>query len=279
MPDQYFGGDIEQIAIALAQMPDGEEKDELIRQLYQDYEGQEAIIDDAIASAEEALATAPPEGRQAGDIYVAANPMEHMATALRNIGGAYEKRKANERREGLSADKTAAMGFSAREMMKPQPLADPMNQPNVGPQPLSQALRSEAPSPAATSTTPATAPLPLDTQPAMDTMQVHPITAKDRSQPQGMPSLGIVNKALNTPPPATQKMGEPVSTMSHGPSSGPRATQTMGRPNIQNMRQPWQQEMGQSGAPVSPKGFGDVDPNLLSEEEKQFLMALAMKRG
>lgn len=48
------------------------------------------IIGDEVGQAQQRSRFAPAQGRQAGQIYVAANPLEHLVTALRSYKGQQE---------------------------------------------------------------------------------------------------------------------------------------------------------------------------------------------
>jgi hypothetical protein len=93
----------------IKQMPDGADKEQAISQLFQDYEGMEEIIDLELGNAATNMAVEGPEGRMAGDVYVAADPTEHLGRALRQGIGAYEHRKAMDEKRDLSADRTAGL--------------------------------------------------------------------------------------------------------------------------------------------------------------------------
>jgi len=105
----------------IKQMPDGPDKEQAINQLFQDYEGMEEIIALELESADLNLATQGPEGRQAGEVYVAADPTEHLGAALRQGIGAYEKRNAMDEKRALSADRTAGLTSMVSGAFQGQP--------------------------------------------------------------------------------------------------------------------------------------------------------------
>ena len=49
-----------------------------------------------------------PQGRAVGNIYRAANPLEHLATALRRFKGLSDERAARQQADKLRADQTSA---------------------------------------------------------------------------------------------------------------------------------------------------------------------------
>lgn len=81
---------------------------EMLKQLYQDYTGQQNILDEKILQAD-ALRTNAPEGTHAGNVYVAPNPMEHIAHMGNEAIAAYQKRKAVEKMEEFSSDKSKGL--------------------------------------------------------------------------------------------------------------------------------------------------------------------------
>ena len=63
------------------------EQEAAIQALTQDYEGKRGTLGDEMANAQQAMGAAAPEGRQAGGVYTAANPLEHLASGLRKREG------------------------------------------------------------------------------------------------------------------------------------------------------------------------------------------------
>lgn len=96
---------------------DPEAAEQLMTQLYQDYTGQTDIAAGGLERGAGLEDTPGAEGRQVGNMYVAANPMEHIATALRQNKGRRQYNTSMDRLEGLSADRTAGVKGMAGMMM------------------------------------------------------------------------------------------------------------------------------------------------------------------
>ena len=109
-------------------MPAGEEKDRAMMLLSQDYPGLTEILGTELADAETLLDTAMPEGRQAGSVYVAANPLEHLSASLRQGLGAYQGKQARDALRQLSADKAEALGDTMFAQGAEQPAAQSQTQ-------------------------------------------------------------------------------------------------------------------------------------------------------
>jgi len=86
--------------------PDTPEKEAKLRRLFQAYPELQAIAGEDIALGNEWLQTQMPEGRQAGDRYIAANPLEFLGAALRQGAGAYQRKNAMDDLRELAAAKT-----------------------------------------------------------------------------------------------------------------------------------------------------------------------------
>jgi len=102
-----------EFAARLRQMPP-EERQQFMRQVFQDYAGKESIIADDQLAAEELIGTRGPEGvytRRGG--YVAGNPLGHLASAVKQGKGYYDQKQAREAKEALSADRTGGVGSIA----------------------------------------------------------------------------------------------------------------------------------------------------------------------
>lgn len=94
----------------IRRMPEGEEKQARITQLFQDYPGLDAILEDDMARADENADTEMPSGIRAGGQFVAASPLSHLSAGLRQGLGAYQQVEARDAMEGLSQEKTDALG-------------------------------------------------------------------------------------------------------------------------------------------------------------------------
>ena len=98
----------------LMQVPEPK-RSELMRQLSQDYAGARDMLDDQQGMSQQLRQGAPKaEGRQAGNVYTAANPMEHIASA-------YQQRKATDmQQDSLDQKKKLAedYGMATQEVMQ-----------------------------------------------------------------------------------------------------------------------------------------------------------------
>lgn len=86
-----------------------EERERLIMQLTQGYEGRGGLLNEQAARAQALRDTATPEGREAGGMYVAANPLEHLGAGLQRYKGYKDLQDVDERRTGLEEDKEEAL--------------------------------------------------------------------------------------------------------------------------------------------------------------------------
>ena len=105
--------DENQLKAMLANMSD-EELDEYLSLMTQDYEGENVIMDEQMASANALRDMATPEGRTAGGMYHAANPLEHLATGLGRGMGSLQERDVNKGRRELGDDKSEALKLMMR---------------------------------------------------------------------------------------------------------------------------------------------------------------------
>lgn len=104
-----------------------EMKQKVMRQLTQDYEGMGDIIGDQMAEAAALRGTALPQGQMVGDRYVAANPLSIAASAWKQKKGHDRMKLAKEAKQGLSDDKSHAVGKLMQTQM-PQISQDQMQQ-------------------------------------------------------------------------------------------------------------------------------------------------------
>ena len=72
--------------------------------IYRDYEGERDVLNAEYMGGEGLANTPTPEGRSAGDVYRAANPLEHLGAVANRGVGSYQKKQAREGLEGLSKD-------------------------------------------------------------------------------------------------------------------------------------------------------------------------------
>jgi hypothetical protein len=85
-----------------------EELSEKLRVHAQDYKGRRSALEDDQVIGKSLYDTESPEGRQAGNnqfsVYVAANPLEHLAAGANKFMGGKQMADAREGLEGLSTD-------------------------------------------------------------------------------------------------------------------------------------------------------------------------------
>ena len=79
-----------------------EEQQQAIERLAMDYQGQNAVADDQMMAAQMLRDTEGAEGQQIGDVYVAAHPIEHIASAMKQRQGYNQQKEAIERKKELS---------------------------------------------------------------------------------------------------------------------------------------------------------------------------------
>lgn len=79
-----------------------EEKQKALQRLSMDYKGQGGIANEQLATAQALRGTPTPEGRQAGRVYTAANPLEHIASAYKQRQGVDQEAEALARKKELS---------------------------------------------------------------------------------------------------------------------------------------------------------------------------------
>lgn len=83
------------------QLPPDQQQQVLMR-LAMDYKGQNSAVNEQLAAAEMLRGTKGAEGRQAGRVYVAANPLEHIAAGYKQKKGLDQYEEAMKRKKELS---------------------------------------------------------------------------------------------------------------------------------------------------------------------------------
>lgn len=83
------------------------ERANFLRQLYQDYAGIGAANTEAMSQADMLRSGGAPEGVQAGNQFVAASPLSHLARGMNQYTGNREYKAAQEKQRQLSEDQTA----------------------------------------------------------------------------------------------------------------------------------------------------------------------------
>ena len=224
----------------IAAMPEGEEKERQKFILAQDYPGLKDVLGTELADAETLLNTEMPEGRQAGQVYVAANPMEHLSAALRQGLGAYRGKQTRDALRQLSADK----GEALKNTMFPG------QQQQVAPQP---------------------------TQPQKPDLGQYGVQLGQNPQGAGM---GQVSRAIDrrqslrsqgiTPPPMGEgRIGQAKQAAGVDPKSNMlRAMGGMGKPDL-----------ARYGAPNVNAGMGQFTQHLNKEAPRRYPMPPRPNRG
>lgn len=82
--------------------------EEQIASILRDYAGEEDALAQQLKMAE-GLTMPTPQGRQAGNIYTAANPLEHIGAALSTLGSQKQQRQVMADQKQLNLDKQRAM--------------------------------------------------------------------------------------------------------------------------------------------------------------------------
>jgi hypothetical protein len=91
----------------IATLPPGPQKERAMALMLRDYDAESKVLDSEDKLATDLLAADSPKGTHLGgrySTYVAASPLEHMATALRQYGGAKKLRQARDAREAMMSD-------------------------------------------------------------------------------------------------------------------------------------------------------------------------------
>ncbi len=87
-----------------------QDREAFMRQMFQDYQGQEGIISDQQAKAEALRGAQGPEGIQTGrGGYVAGNPLGHLAAGAQQFMGNMQAKEAMEAKKALSEEMTGGL--------------------------------------------------------------------------------------------------------------------------------------------------------------------------
>jgi hypothetical protein len=87
-----------------------EEKRQKLQQLSTDYTGQRDIVNDQMATAAALRGTRSAQGQMVGDRYVAANPLQHVASAYKQRQGYDQEQEAIARKKELSDMQSSGLG-------------------------------------------------------------------------------------------------------------------------------------------------------------------------
>jgi hypothetical protein len=116
MQNAETGAEQKIVLDALQELPDGEAKELLITQFYQDYDGlteaNKDLLDTSAAYLSERTPTVDNEGIQLGSV-------------MKSIAGGYGQNKARKAQEALSADRSAVTDFTGRAMIDARNAANP----------------------------------------------------------------------------------------------------------------------------------------------------------
>lgn len=83
-----------------------EEQEAQMQRMFRDYAGEEAIFSEQAATAKALRGKAGPEGRSHGDVYVAANPLEHIASGIEKYRAGEDYDEAMQGMEDLSTSRS-----------------------------------------------------------------------------------------------------------------------------------------------------------------------------
>lgn len=117
-----------------------DEREQYIEQLFRDYNGETAMANEDLTRASEMLKTPTAEGRQAGRVYVAANPLEHIGTAMARIKGGNMRDETMGKMKELSDSRSQGLQTTGN-MLQQQPLPNVMTDPNTGQQTVDQGAK------------------------------------------------------------------------------------------------------------------------------------------
>ncbi len=116
----------QRLAQIKAMPPGSPEQQAALAKLARDYQGEQAAAAQQSRQGMEMSGAQTPRGTQTGGrygTYVAANPLEHLASGLRQYKGYKGMKKAEDKLEGLSKDKQAALIALLRSGLGGQPAA------------------------------------------------------------------------------------------------------------------------------------------------------------
>lgn len=85
-----------------------EDRAEFITQMSRDYLGEGELANEQLAEADELRRKPGAEGRSHGDVYVAANPLEHIADGMRKYKAKGMRDEARGQKEEINASRTSA---------------------------------------------------------------------------------------------------------------------------------------------------------------------------
>lgn len=111
----------------ISQMPE-EEQAAFMQQLFQDYSGQGAMLDEQAAQADALRNKQGSRGMHTGSGFVAANPLSGVGTLMNQYSGNRDHKKAMEGKKALSDSQTAGNTQLADMLRKQQAAEDLANQ-------------------------------------------------------------------------------------------------------------------------------------------------------
>jgi hypothetical protein len=258
MQNAETGAEQKIVLDALQELPDGEAKELLITQFYQDYDGlteaNKDLLDTSAAYLSERTPTVDNAGIQLGSV-------------MKSIAGGYGQNKARKAQEALSADRSAVTDFTGRAMIDARNAANPpIDSALVDSRQGAMPLSPQAPPPAAMSQ--------ALRQPPMGGGQGGPPPQQMPPTPEemGTDMQGAVMRMPKTPPPMTD-IGPPPS--------GPLPTSSGYEGDMQGQQPPKQfgYEGDMQGQLPAPDGMpqtaamSDAIRKAMEEEEKRRMQA------
>lgn len=95
-------------------------KEEYIDNLYRSYTGEEGLINEELATADALRSREGPQMRSAGDVTIAANPLEHLAKGLGDYKANGMRDDARAAQEQLNAARQSGTAQTAKHLMAAQ---------------------------------------------------------------------------------------------------------------------------------------------------------------
>ena len=218
------------------------------------YQDEMAVLDEQMAYAQGLRDTAGPEGRQAGRVYVAANPLEHLGTYLRRRRGNQEVgRVEGERTAAMDRRDQAATAIAEIQAADRRAYMDALRGPRELQGPPEPPVASPAPTVVAAQPQPQPQPQPAVTQSPAPPQNNLPAYLR---RPQETPFVQSFNDAARTAAaPGEQPQGYGVG-FTPGGSNADRLAARL-REWGSNFPRPWERQPGRNvGAGLRLRGYG-----------------------
>ena len=84
--------------------------------LMRDYAGEKGDLDEQMSQADVLRGSASPAGRQTGNVYTAANPLEHLASTARSGLGSYQAKQLRDKTDALRGDQRGMLAGMGKRM-------------------------------------------------------------------------------------------------------------------------------------------------------------------